>query len=217
MKTDTQVQKDVEAELNWEASVKSTDIGVEVHDGIVTLAGHVGSYAQKKAAEDAAQRVAGVQGLAVEMDVKLEGRAKRTDADIAKSAADILMWTGSLPSGAVKVMVENGWLTLTGQVEWQYQRQSAQEAVRYLIGVTGISNDVTVKPAAASKVIKSDIEAALKRNSILGDGDISVGVTGATVTLSGRVDSWSDRSSATYIAWGTPGVQKVVDNITLAC
>lgn len=182
----------------------------------MTLVGHVGSYAQKKAAEDAARRVSGVKGLAVEMDVKLEGRGERTDADIAKSASDILMWTGSLPSNAVKVMVEDGWLTLAGEVEWQYQRQSAHDAVRHLLGVTGVSNNVTVKTGGTSTLIKSEIEAALRRNSVLSANDISVNVVGATVTLAGRVESWSDRSSATYIAWGTPGVQDVVDNITLA-
>ena len=216
MKNDTQLQKDVIAELNWEPSVNPTDIGVEVKDGVVTLSGHVGSYAEKLNAERSAQRVSGVQALAVELDVTLPGISKRTDADIARSVENVLQWTTYLPKDAIKVMVENGWITLSGQVDWEYQRVTAVNAVRYLMGVTGVSDDITIKPTASSSSVKSDIEAALKRRAIADAHNISVEVHGEDVTLTGKVHSWSERDLATHSAWCTPGVKNVKDNMTMA-
>ena len=162
MKTDTQLQQDVTAELKWEPSVNAAQIGVEVKDGIVTLAGHVGSYAEKYDAEHAAQRVSGVEALAIEMDVKLAGSSKRTDADVARAVQNVLQWTTYLPKDRVKVMVEGGWVTLTGEVDWEYQRQAATAGVRYLMGVTGVSDQITIKkPKVSLSAVKSDIEAAL--------------------------------------------------------
>jgi osmotically-inducible protein OsmY len=141
-KSDTQLQQDVLAELSWEPSINAADIGVEVKDGIVTLAGHVNTYAEKWDAERATQRVAGVKALAVEMDVRLDGMNNRTDADIARSAENVLQWTTYLKKDAVKIKVEKGWVTLTGEVEWQYQRQAAAAAIRYLMGVSGVSGQI---------------------------------------------------------------------------
>src|SRR5450755_4002741 len=146
MKTDAQLQQDVIAELNWEPSVNAAQIGVEVKDGIVTLAGHVSSYAEKYAAERAAQRVCGVKALAVEMNVNLPGSSKRIDADIARSAENVLEWMTYLPKDCVKVKVEGVWITLSGEVAWEYQRQAAVSAVRYLMGVTGVSDQIAIKP-----------------------------------------------------------------------
>ena len=181
----------------------------------MTLAGEVSSYPEKWNAERAAQRVNGVKALAVEMKVKLSEFGKRTDADIAESAKNILGWTSSLPDDAVKVLVEGGWLTLSGDVEWQYQRQDAADSVRYLSGVTGVSNQIAIKPSMPATVVKSDIEAAPKRRAAADAKTIAVDVKGADVTLTGTVHSWAERDLATRSAWGTSGVRNVVDNMTL--
>lgn len=215
MKTDAQVQQDVLDELLWEPSVNAAKIGVEVTDGVVTLAGHVDSYAEKWDAERAAQRVFGVTALATEIDVKLPGSSKRNDVDIARSAESALQWTTFLNKDAVKIKVEGGWITLTGEVHWEYQRQSAANAVRYLMGVTGVSDQITIKPKVTATAVKSDIEAALKRHAQADANKISVSVSGSDVTLTGKVPSWSERDMARNSAWGTPGVKSVVDNITV--
>jgi osmotically-inducible protein OsmY len=215
MKTDSQLQQDVMAELKWEPSVHAAQIGVAVKDGVVTLAGEVSSYTEKLNAERAAQRVGGVKAMAVEMTIKLSEFGKRTDADIAESAKNILSWTSSLPADAVQVMVEGGWLTLSGNVEWQYQRQDAAESVRYLSGVTGVSNLIVIKPQLSAMVVKSDIEAALKRRAAADAKTIAVEVKGGDVTLTGTVHSWSERDLARRSAWGTAGVRNVVDKMSL--
>lgn len=215
MKTDSQLQQDVMAELKWEPEVHAAQIGVEVKNGIVTLAGEVASYAEKWNAEHAAQRVNGVKALAVEMTVKLSGFGKRSDTDIAESARNILSWTGSLPEDAVKVLVEGGWLTLTGDVEWQYQRQVASDCVRNLIGVTGVSNQIELKPTLSAGSVKADIEAALKRRAVDDAKTIAVEVRGGDVTLTGTVHSWAERELAKRSAWGTAGVRNVVDKMNL--
>jgi osmotically-inducible protein OsmY len=216
MKTDSQVQQDVLAELKWEPSVNAAQIGVEVNDGIVTLAGHVGSFAEKWDAERAAQRVSGVKALAVEMDVRLAHGDVRTDADLARTAENALMWTTFLPSESVKVMVENGWITLTGTVDWSYQRDSASRAVRYLMGVKGVHNHLMMETKPLSGTVKSDIESAIQRRAQTDSNSIKVAVSGSDVTLTGTVHSWSERELAAHTAWGTPGVHKVTDNITIA-
>jgi len=215
MKTDSQLQQDVMAELKWEPSVHAAQIGVEVKDGVVTLAGEVSSFTEKWNAERAAQRVSGVKALAVEMKVKLSEFGKRTDADIAQSAKNILTWTSSLPVDSVKVMVEGGWLTLSGEVEWQFQRQAATDSVRYLLGVVGVSNQIAIKPSLSAKVVKSDIEAALKRRAAADSKAISVDVKGADVTLTGTVHSWEERDLAKRSAWGSSGVRNVIDKMTI--
>lgn len=215
MKSDKQLQQDVLAELGWEPSVNAAHIGVEVSDGIVTLAGHVGSYAEKLTAERAAQRVSGVKALAVEMDVALAGDSKRTDADIARSAENVLLWTTYLPRECIKVKVENGWISLSGQVAWGYQRKTAVDAVRHLMGVTGVSETIEIKPDVSSTLVKSDIEAALKRRAQRHADGISVEVRGNEVTLTGTVNSWSERQLAVDSAWGAPGVRNVMDNMTV--
>lgn len=215
MKTDTQLQQDVIAELRWDPAVNAAQIGVEVKNGIVTLAGHVENYAEKWEAERAAQRVAGVRALAVEMDVRLPGASRRTDSDIARSAQNVLQWTSYLAKDAVKVVVENGELTLSGTVDWEYQRNSAASAVRYLMGVTRINNDISVRPAVSLAAVKSDIEAALKRLASADAHNIRVEVNGTDITLSGSVHSMAERDLARHSAWGTPGVHNVIDNLVV--
>ncbi len=216
MKTDAQLQQDVIAELKWEPSVDATQIGVEVKNGVVTLAGHVASFAEKWNAERAAQRVAGVGGLAVEMDVALSGANQRYDKDIAQAASNALQWTTYLPSKAVQVMVENGWITLSGTLDWDYQRQTAANAVRYLMGVKGVSNNIDLKPNVSMTAVKADIESALLRRASSDAQMISVEVRGDDVILTGKVHSWLERDLAMNSAWSTPGVKNVQDKMAFA-
>jgi osmotically-inducible protein OsmY len=155
-------------------------------------------------------------GLAVELEVTLPGPSKRSDADIARSAGNVLEWTTNLPMGAIKVQSENGWLTLSGEVEWDFQRRLAKGAVQNLFGVTGVSDNISVKPKASPVAIKSDIETALKRRARDDAQRIMVDIAGGDVTLSGTVQSWSERELATRSAWSAPGVRTVIDNITIA-
>jgi osmotically-inducible protein OsmY len=216
MKTDSQIQHDVLAELKWEPSVTATDIGVEVKDGIVTLAGHVAHYAEKWGAERAARRVSGVKAIAVEIDVHLGGFSKRSDGDIAKSVQNTLAWASYLPLDAVKVMVEDGWVTLTGAVDWDYQRTNASKSVSHMMGVVGVNNLITLKTQVTPSAVKADIEAVLKRRVNGNANTVHVEVHGHDVTLSGSVHNWYERSLAANCAWGTPGVQRVTDNITVS-
>ncbi len=214
MKTDAALQLDVIAELKWEPSIKAASIGVEVKDGVVTLAGHVDTYAQKWEAERAAQRVAGVAAIAVEIDVKLAGVDERTDTDIARSASDVLRWSTSVPEKGVTIKVEDAWVTLAGEVEWEYQRQAATASVRNLQGVRGVNDRMTLRQSVSSTTIRSEIEAALRRRA-LDSHAVVVSVDGHEVTLGGSVHSWAERDLAAHSAWGTPGVRKVVDHLTI--
>jgi osmotically-inducible protein OsmY len=215
MKTDAQLQDDVMAELRWEPAVDAAQIGVEVNDGIVTLAGHVTNYAGKWNAEHAAQRVNGVKALVVEIDVTLAGTTRRTDADIARSAKDVLQWTTDAPVDTVHIKVEKGNVILSGAVDWEYQRRDAADAIRHLVGVKSVVNMVTIKPNVSTRVVKADIDAALKRRASRDSNSISVSVEGAEVTLSGSVHNWTERELANNSAWGAPGVRNVVDRLTI--
>ncbi|MEO8998456.1 MAG: BON domain-containing protein [Rhodanobacter sp.] len=213
MKTDAQLKDDVASELNWEPSVNAADIGVEVKAGVVTLAGHVDSYAEKWSAEQAAQRVSGVRALAVEIDVRLPDLNERTDADIALAARRALDWSTYLPTRKIQVVVEHGWVTLSGKVEWAYQRQAASNAVRFLMGVTGVSDNIVLKSAVSAAGVKADIEAALQRRATDDAKNIFVEVNGSDVVLSGTTDTWTERSLVNDSAWTTAGVHHVVNNI----
>lgn len=216
MKTDHQLQHDVIAELDWDASVQANRVGVEASDGVVTLTGHVESYAQKWAAERAAQRVAGVKAVAVELDVVLAGSSIRTDADIAKAALMAIDWNASIGKDTVKVRVEDGFVTLTGEVDWAYVRDAATACVRNLTGVRGVINDVRIRAVPTPHDLKVKIESALQRQAHRDAKAIDVAVKDGTITLSGVVDSWAERSTIERAAWNTPGVQRVVDKIVLA-
>jgi osmotically-inducible protein OsmY len=219
MNTDAQLQQDVIAELKWEPSVHAARIGVEVQDGVVTLAGDVGSYAEMWDAERAAQRVSGVKALAVEIEVKMPSLGQRADGDIARSAQNVIDWMTQLPVDAIKVMVEGGWVTLSGAVEWQYQKQAATDGVRYLLGVTGVSDQIAIQPRLTPLEAKHDlqagIEAALLRRAKSDACTIGVEVRGDEVTLTGTVHGWPERDAAMHSAWAAPGVRKVVDRMTL--
>jgi osmotically-inducible protein OsmY len=154
--------------------------------------------------------------MTVELKVHLTSLSKRTDGDIAEAVDNMLEWNSSLPAGAIRVMVEDGWVTLSGDVDWQYQRQAATDSVRHLLGVTGVSDQIGLKPSVKAKAVRSDIEAALRRTSIADAKQISVAVDGSDVTLSGTVHSWDERDIATQSAWAMPGVRNVVDRMALA-
>jgi len=215
MKTDSQLQRDVGEELKWEPQVTASQIGVEVKDGVVTLSGEVSSFSEKWNAERAAQRVSGVNALAVDLKVKISGLGARTDSDIARSAENVLEWSTSVPDGAIKVMVEKGFITLTGEVDWQYQRLAATDSVRFLSGVTGVSDQIAIRPSLKVTAVKSDIDNALKRAAIADAKKIHVEIHGADVTLTGKVQNWAERETATTSAWRTPGVQSVIDKMTV--
>jgi osmotically-inducible protein OsmY len=216
MKTDTQLQRDVREELTWEPQVHAAEIGVEVKDGVVTLSGEVCNFAEKWHAEAAAQRVSGVTALAVDLHIRLPGEDGRSDADIARSVENVLEWSTSVPNGNIQVMVENGFVTLSGNVDWQFQKLVAASSIRYLMGVTGISNRIAIKPKASLGAVTADIEAALKRTALLDAEKIHVAVNGSNVTLTGTVHNWAERETATTAAWGAPGVRDVIDAMTLA-
>ena len=216
MSTDRQLQQDVIAELGWDASINASRVGVEVKSGIVTLSGHVESYAQKWAAERAAQRVSGVKGVAVELEVTLPGSNQRTDADIARAASNALEWNVLIPKDSIKVMVEDGHLTLSGEAEWAYVRNAAEASVRGLLGVKSVINLVKISAKITPADVKTKIEAALQRRAHLDAKAISIDVDHGTVTLNGKVDSLSERVTVENAAWNAPGVQKVVDHLIVA-
>lgn len=213
MKTDDQLQKDVLEELKWEPSIHASEIGVEAKGGVVTLAGHVSSFAEKWNAEHAAQRVSGVKALAIEIDVRIAGSGSRTDGDIARLAKNILEASTLVPKDTVKIMVEGGRITLSGNVDWQYQREAAVDGVRNLFGVIGVSNQIGITPSMPSHTIKTDVEAALKRISAPSSRNVTVHVNDGVVTLTGSVNSWSDRDAASDSAWSASGVSNVVNEI----
>jgi len=210
------IRQQILDELEFDPSIDAAKIAVAVSDGIATLAGTVPSYAEKVAAEQAALRVKGVRAVAQEIKVVSADAKKTGDGDIARRAVDILDWDTSIPAGKVKVEVQNGWLTLSGQVEWQYQKVSAENAVRKLSGVTGISNQITVKPSVSVGDIKTRIEEALKRSAAIEAEAIRVAVSGNAVTLEGRVHAWSERTVAEQAAWSAPGVMSVSDHLVVA-
>jgi len=218
MKTDTELQRDVMTELKWEPTILAAEIGVSVKDGVVTLNGVVDSYSKKWAADRAVRRVYGVKAVAEEIKVNLPDPWKRTDEDIAKSATNTLGWNLWVPSDRVKVKVQNGWITLSGDVDWYYQKERAEDAVRHLIGVWGVTNSITIKPPVPTVKafeVKNDIEAALKRNArlLLAADKIRVEVLGSKVILNGSVGSWADYEEAEYAAYCALGVSEVENNL----
>lgn len=212
MSQDTMLQAAVLAELVWEPSIIAGHIGVTADDGVATLSGHVNSYVQKQAAESAARRVKGVKAVVEEIDVRLPFDVKHDDDDIARAAVDRLSWDASVPRDAVKVNVAKGWLKLTGEVEWHFQKDAAEQDVRGLTGVVSLSNQISIKPRANAARIDEGIMHALHR-SWFDPKMINVSVDGGKINLSGTVHNWSDYDIAESTAWAAPGVSDVDNNI----
>lgn len=216
MKSDAILKRDVEAELAWDPAVKSTQIGVAVKDGVVTLTGHIGTYAEKDAAGRALRRVGGVKAIALELDVRLSPQHRRSDTDIATAVEQALTWNTLVPAEQIRVTVDQGWVTLQGEVEWDYQRRSVDKAIRPLMGVVGISNEVAIKPKVTPADLRSRIGDALKRQVEREVKHLDIKVDGSTVTLRGSVNSWQERDAAQGVAWSAPGVRVVINELQVA-
>ena len=213
MKSDKQIKHDVERELEWDPAIDASSIGVEVTDGVVTLAGHLNSYAEKQVVQKAVQRVEGVSGAVLELDVRLPDDDRRTDADIVSAARILIRWLGGINDDAVKVTVERGTVTLSGEVEWEYQRRLVEKYVARMRGVTHVINLVTISHRVVASDIADRIKDALMRHAEREAKHISVDVHGDTVTLRGKVDSLSQRASTRAVAWSAPGVRAVIDEL----
>ncbi len=213
MKTDLQLKSDVTDELAWDPSVNATNIGVAVKEGVVTLSGTLDTFVEKHAAERAVRRVSGVRGIALDLDVKLAPEHKRSDTEVAQAAATALQLNSLVPDGKVKVEVEDGWVTLTGEVDWGYQFSTAEQCIRPLAGVRGLFNRVTVKPRVKTRDIATQITAALTRHAAREAKHIGIEVDGGVVTLSGDVHSMAEHDAAMGVAFAAHGVSRVVDHL----
>lgn len=216
MKTDRELQHDVSAELAWDPSVDADRIRVEAGDGTVTLVGQVRSHAQKWRAEAAALRVGGVKGLISDLVVEGSKFDRRPDTEIAIAAHHALAWNALVPAGKVQVGVADGWVTLSGEVEWEYQSTAAEVALRSLVGIKGLLNLIQIRPSVEPRDVTRHIEAALRRCAQNHPKSISVVVNGGTVTLSGELESWRERHAVRRAAWSAPGIRNVVDQMTIS-
>jgi osmotically-inducible protein OsmY len=212
---DLKLRQNVLDALEFEPSIDAADIGVAIENGTATLTGHVRTFAQRLKAEEIARRINGVRAIAQEIEVRPAGTHLTADDEIAKRIVQRLDWNTSIPIGNVKAKVDKGWVTLTGQVEWFYQKDLAAAEIRYLTGVTGVTNDIVIKQPVSSADVRTHIEAALKRDAEVEAKAIRVNVSGNKVTLEGKVRTWAERQAAERAAWSTRGVVNVVDHIAV--
>ena len=215
MMNDKQLQQSVTEELTWEPSITSAHIGVTAREGVVTLSGHVPSYWEKRSAEAATSRVKGVKAVVEEIKVQLFGGNLWTDEKIADSALQNLASDSSVPKEKIKLKVEKGWVTLTGEVDWNYQKQAAEQDIHRLFSVIGVTNEIKIKPHVQAYEVREKIEKALERVAPFDAADISIKMDGGKVTLGGNVRNWHERNLVETAAWSVPGVTQVQDKITL--
>jgi osmotically-inducible protein OsmY len=216
MKSDSEIERDVREELNWDPDLNADDIAVSVKNGVVTLAGFTHSYADRLEAEAAAKRVAGVHAVANDIEVRLPAINQRPDPDIAKDAVAALKSELPISHDKIKVIAKDGWITLEGAVEWQYQKTTAETAVRKVKGVKGVTNVITLKPKVEPAEIKRKIQEAFRRNAEVDADRVTVEANGSEVTLKGTVRSWTEREEAERVAWSAPGITKVDDRIVVS-
>lgn len=215
MKTDEQLKKDVIAELAWDKSINASAIGVAVKNGIVTLSGHLDTFGEKAAVQQALRRVYGVSAIAMELDVKLSPDHRRSDTEIASAAEAVLRANAMIPVDKIRLLVDKGWITMQGEVEWDFQRQTAEHALRPLAGVLGISNEVTIKQRPTTANVEKGIKEALARQAEREAAHVHVTVQGATVWLRGKVHSWQERDAAQGAAWSADGVRTVINELVV--
>lgn len=215
MKTDSQLQKDVMDELKWQPFLNSSEIGVAVKKGVVTLSGIVDSYSKKIDAEKAAKRVVGVKAIAEDIQIGVSPTYRKTDAEIAEAVLNALKWHSAVPDEKVKVKVEEGSVTLEGEVEWEYQKVSARKAIQNLVGVRSVLNLITIKPSLQPDQLKQKITAAFQRNAAIDASKVSVSTIGSKVILSGKVRSFAESEDAEHVAWSAPGVHSVENNLVV--
>lgn len=214
-RTDEDIQLDVLEELRWDTRVRPNEIGVSVKEGIVTLTGWVDSYVKKIASEAAAHRVRGVKAVANDIEVRLPGFAERTDTDLAAAVLNALRWEAGIPTGKIDVTVSKGWVTLKGEVEYNFEKRDAEHAVERLSGVKGVTNLITVKAHPLPSDLKQKIEKALVRNAETDASRITVEVHGSKVILRGTVRSYAEKKAAEDTAWASPGVAEVDNQIKI--
>ncbi|MGH7105421.1 MAG: BON domain-containing protein [Acetobacteraceae bacterium] len=215
MKSDSELKRDVEEELKWDPEVDPADVTIGIRSGVVSLNGFVKSYAQKREAEDAAKRIAGVAGVANDIEVRLPGLDERPDPDTAGDAVAAVRSRLPFSHDQVKVLVKSGWVTLEGTLEWQYQRLGAEDSVRWLKGVKGVTNSIQVKPRVQATEVKGKIEDAFRRHAQIDASGITVETDSDQVVLKGSVGSWKERTEAENAAWSAPGVRRVDDRLTV--
>jgi len=215
MKSNQELQTDVQNAIKWEPLLNAAEIGVIAKDGVVSLTGVVNSYAKKMEAENAAKKVIGVKALVEKIEVKLPSTWTKTNAEIANEVLAGLKSNWSVPNDKVTVKVEDGWVTLEGELPWNFQKDAAKSAVNYLTGVKGVTNNIKIKSETHDKIEQKDVENAIARSWSVDDSDINVSVSGTTVTLSGTVNSWHQRDEAGRIAWNTPGIWHVNNELAV--
>lgn len=216
MKPDLQLQQDVMDELLWDPSLESAEIGVSVNDGVVTLSGTVNSYTKKLAAEKAAKRVKEVKAVAMDIEVHFFNGESKSDTDIAHAGLNALSWSTVVPKDSVSIKVEDGWLTLEGEVEWQYQKQAAENLTKDLQGVKGVTNLIKLRPTLTRSIVKDNIRKALERSADVEADSINILTEGHNIILKGKVRSWSERNEVEKAVWATPGVVDVKDELIIA-